>query len=344
MKAPSVRLLVGGYTTPRGQAAGISVLVHDRRAATLELTGTVSATSPSALAFYGGVVFAVEETATGRVRSYRLDETQLSPTSTQDTGGADPCHLLISPSGRHLLTANYTSASIVAHPLDPTGTIAPASDLLEFTGCGPVCGRQESSHPHHIALRPRTDEIAVADLGADLVHRVRFDDKTGRFGSRLEPIRLPAGCGPRQVVFSAEGRRAFVLGELDSTVTVIDWSAPHGPAVLATSPALRRPSPTDNLAATLLSSDDSSTLYVSHRGADVVAMLSCTVSEFSPLADIPSGGRWPRHIAINERRLYIANERSHDVIAMNLADLTQCVRAEIPSPTFVLPVGPGRYC
>jgi 6-phosphogluconolactonase len=334
-------LLVGGYTTPRGEAAGISLVAHDRHAGTLELIGTTPVTSPSSLAVSGSTVFAVEETSAGRVRSFHLNGTVLSPLSTQDSEGADPCHLLILPSGRHLLTANYTSGSVAAHPVESTGALGPTCDLVEFIGCGSVLGRQESSHTHHVALRPGTDEIAIADLGADAVHRIRFDDDTGQFGPRLEPIRLHPGCGPRQVVFSADGRRAFVLGELDSTITVIDWSGPSGPAVAATLPALRGTSPGANLAATLLLSSDGRSLYASHRGADLVTVLSVAGTDVRPVADIPSGGRWPRHIAVVGRWLYIANEQSDDVVALHLDDLNQRARVQIASPSFVVPTRGG---
>lgn len=334
-------LLIGGYTAPRGEGTGISLVAHDRHAGTLELIGTTPATSPSALAVSGTTVFAVEETSAGRVHSFHLNGTALSPLSTQDSGGADPCHLLILPSGRHLLAANYSTGSVSVHPVKSTGVLGSASDLVEFTGCGPVRGRQDSSHPHHITVRPGTGEIAIADLGADAVHRIRFDDHTGRFERGLESVRLRQGSGPRQVVFSAGGRRAFVLGELDTTITVVDWWAPSGPAVMTTSPALRGPIPAGNLAATLLMSSDGRTLYASHRAADVVAILSVDADLVRPVANIPSGGRWPRHIAIDGRWLYIANEQSGDVVALHIDDPNRRGRVEIPSPSYVVPTASG---
>jgi 6-phosphogluconolactonase len=317
------------------------VVIHDRHAATLNLVGTVPAASPSALAVSGSTVFAVEETSAGRVRSFAFDGTALSPLSTQDSGGADPCHLLVSPSRRHLLTANYSSGSVASHPIRSNGSLAPASDLIEFAGCGPVRDRQESSHTHHTAVRPGTDEIAIADLGADAVHRIRFDDDTGRFGAPLESVRLRPGSGPRQIVFSADGRRAYVLGELDSTITVIDWSAPNGPIVVTTSPALRGPRPEGALAATLVMSDDGRTLYASHRIADLIAVLTVTGQGIRPVADIPAGGRWPRHIAVDGRWLYIANEQSDLMVALHLDHVDQSVQIPIQSPTFVLPTPGG---
>jgi 6-phosphogluconolactonase len=330
-------LLVGGYTRPRGDGTGISLVAHDRQARGLELIGTVPATSPSAVALSRNAVFAVEETDVGRVRSFHFDGAALLPLSTQDTGGADPCHLLILPSGRHLLTANYSSGSVAAHPIDSTGAIGPVSDLIEFTGCGPVHQRQDSSHAHHIAVRPGTDEIAIADLGADAVHRIRFDDATGHFRADLEPVRLRAGSGPRQIVFSADGRRAFVLGELDSTVTMLDWSGPGGPTVRTVSPALLGSSPTENLAATLLMSPDGRMLYASHRGADVVAVLTIDGDAVQPVVDIPSGGRWPRHIAFDAGWLYVANQQSGDVVALRIDDLDDRARIAIPSASFIVP-------
>jgi hypothetical protein len=60
-----------------------------------------------------------------------------------------------------------------------------------------------------------------------------------------------------------------------------------------------------------------------------------------PLTDIPSGGRWPRHIAVDDRWLYIANERSDDLVALHLDDTKQRAWLQTPNPSFVLPIPPA---
>ena len=54
-----------------------------------------------------------------------------------------------------------------------------------------------------------------------------------------------------------------------------------------------------------------------------------------------AAGVWPRHIALDGDQLYVANERSHTVMVMQIDPetgipaLVQTI--EVPSPTVVLP-------
>jgi 6-phosphogluconolactonase len=332
------RLLVGGYSPPRGAAEGIAVVEHDLDAGSLQVVGTAVRTgSPSALAAApdGRTVFAVEEDDPGRVHSFRRrsDDT-LDPLSSRDSGGTHPCHLLVHPSGRHLFTANYSGRTVAVHPIGTGGELGEASDLRRFEGHGADPDRQDASHPHMVTVRPGSDEVAVVDLGADRVHRLLFDERTGRFGADLPALEVPPGCGPRQLVFARDGRAAFVLGELDSALYVADWTGP-APRVTSRQPGLSGPIPSGNLAATLVLSG--AQLFASQRGADVV-----TVFDAGPrprlTAELPAAGRGPRHIAVAGGVLYVANELSGTVAAVPLDDPSAVLTVAAPSATFVLPI------
>ncbi|UQX88469.1 lactonase family protein [Jatrophihabitans telluris] len=352
-----LRLLIGCYTPPRGTGVGMLLLTHDHAAATLTVTGLAgAAVSPSALAVSldGEVVFAVEEGDPGVLHSFRLDaygpasSVSLVPVSSRPSGGADPCHLLLDPSGEFLFTANYSGSTIAVHPVSPSGELGPATDVRRFTGSGPLAARQQSSHPHMIALRPGHSELAVADLGADVVRRVPFDPSTGRFGPDLAAVSLPSGSGPRQIVFAPDGSTAYVLGELDSSLAVIDWSAQR-PEVSQHVPCLADANSSGNLAATLVL--EGSRLFASQRGADEITLFavdgtasidaSCA-HRVERIGAVPAHGQWPRHIAVVADWLYIANEVSGTVVAVRLHETGSAgdvLTVQAPSATFVLPLG-----
>jgi 6-phosphogluconolactonase len=334
-----VRLLVGGYTAPRGGAVGITVVEHRPGRGSLDAIGVaVDTPSPSALAVSGDgrTVFAVEEDDPGRVHSFRWDDgARLERRSSRLSGGADPCHLLVHPSERYLLTANYTQATVAAHPIGADGGLGEASDLHTLFGDGPDRERQSSSHPHMIAARPGAGELAVADLGADRIARIEFDTVTGRFGPELPGLELPAGSGPRQIVFASD-RRAYVLGELDSMLVITDWPPGAVPTVTAHRSGLVGPAPTGNLAAALLMSPDHRTLFASHRGADVVSVFDLDGGSVVPRVDLPTGGRGPRHLALAGDWIYVTNEMSGTVAAIDLTGRAATLTAAVPSATFVL--------
>jgi len=338
------RLLIGCYGPPRGDGSGITLVEHDRSADALRVAGTAIATrSPSALAMAadGRTVFAVEEQDAGAVHSFRWDGgARLTVTSSQASGGMDPCHLLVHPSGRWLLAANYSGATVSAHPIGADGALGPQLAVVRFTGSGADPDRQEAPHPHMVAVVPGTAELAIADLGGDCVRRVGFDARDGTFGPELPPVALPAGFGPRQVVFAADGRTAYVLGELNGHLAAVAWDGGQ-PQVISTQLAAGHPLPPGNTAAALELSPDGRRLYASHRGADVIAAFD--------LADPrqprwerswPAGGRSPRHVTRDGAWLYAACEAS-GIIAAHHVDRGTVTTVAVPSPTFVLPVGPA---
>jgi 6-phosphogluconolactonase len=338
------RLLVGSYGPPRGTGPGIAVVEHDRRAGTLRAAGTaVHTRSPSALAASadGCTLFAVEEDAAGAVHSFRWDgESRLAEVSRRATGGADPCHLLVHPSGRWLLCANYTGGTVSAHPVDEDGTLGPRLAVLRFSGKGADPVRQASPHPHMVATVPGTTELAIADLGGDCLRRVEFNAGSGTFGRELPPVGLPPGSGPRQVVFARDGRVAYVLGELSGQLTTVDWLDGR-PRVARSQLASDRPLAPGNMAAALELSPDGRRLYASHRGADTIVAFDLADPRHPRWErSWPAGGGSPRHLAQDGAWLYAACQES-GVIAAHHVDRRAVTVATVPSPTFVLVEPPG---
>jgi 6-phosphogluconolactonase len=339
------RLLVGCYGPPRGSGPGIMLVEHDRTAGTLRAAGTaVRIPSPSALAASadGGTVFAVEEQTAGAVHSFRWDgQSRLAATSRRASGGADPCQLLVHPSGRWLLCANYAGATISAHPVGGDGTLGPQAAVLRFSGHGADPVRQASPHPHMIAAVPGTTELAIADLGRDCVRRVEFSAENGTFGPELPPVGLPPGSGPRQVVFARDGRVAYVLGELTGQLITVDWLDGQ-PRVAHRQLASDHPLPAGNAAAALELAQDGRRLYASHRGADTIVAFDLTDPRRPRWErSWPAGGGSPRHIAQDGAWLYAACEQS-GTIAAHHVDRRAVTVVAVPSPTFVLvqPAGP----
>src|SRR5205823_4389237 len=127
-------------------------------------------------------------------------------------------------------------------PVLPDGHVGEASSLIKDVGTlGPSKDRQEAPHAHWIETSAHNRFAYVADLGLDRVLIYRFDAATGTLSSGEtapaaagsskdgtgSPITndffsatLAPGTGPRHVAFSVDGNFMYVLGELDSTVTV----------------------------------------------------------------------------------------------------------------------------
>ncbi len=343
-----VRLLVGGYGADRGRARGLSLLEHDHGTGTLTNRGLVAA-APSVSFLVANrartLVYGVCELAQGQVVAYRWtsDGSALEQVSQQPTEGADPCHLVLHPSGRLLFTANYTSGEVTAHPVRADGTLAPLCGRVRLRGSGPHPERQLSAHPHMIVPFDGGAQLAVADLGADRVWVLTVDPVDGSLRLGRDSLTVPPGSGPRQVLLDEAEDRAYVLGELDGSLVSAAWP-PRGHDAVRTTRAVREEPGAGNFPAALLWLRPGRRLLASHRGADVLTTIATLGSTATALHDSPSGGRGPRHVSLYEDTLYVAHELSDQVTAGTWREGPDGFRVmtsiSVPSPSCVLVVDP----
>ena len=230
-------VFVGSYTeSPQGSGEGISVYRFDPASGGLTLVQTVGGVAnPSFLALDASErhLYAVNELDEGGVSAFAHDpETgRLTFLNRQSTHGSAPCHVSLDPTGRYVLVANYGSGSVAALPVAADGRLEPATGVVQHEGLSVHPERQEGPHAHMVASSPSGDLVLATDLGADRIFVYRLDDATGRL---LPNDRGPAvaeaspGAGPRHVAFTLDGRHAYVINELASTLTTYDYDPGSG--------------------------------------------------------------------------------------------------------------------
>jgi 6-phosphogluconolactonase (cycloisomerase 2 family) len=338
-------LHIGCYTRESGGAGeGVTAVARDPRTGALTTIGLLApSTSPSFLAAHPTlpVLYAVSEVAFGTVSAWRVGADGAEPLAGGDTGGDGPCHLAVTPDGQHLISTNYASGSVSVHLLDPTGAIGARTDLLVHDGHGPDPERQASAHAHMVSVDPRGGPFHVVDLGTDAIYPYVLD--AGRLVPSGPRVHVRAGTGPRHLARHPDGRRVYVVGELDPTVTVFEvddhgWHERHRVPSSARD-GVRQPSE-------IAVSADGRFLYVANRGVDTVSAFA--VEETAPVLvdEVDCLGEWPRHLAVVGEHLYVANERSH-AIAVFDADPTSGKLSAVgdpypsPSPACVLPATPS---
>ncbi|WP_377860020.1 lactonase family protein [Allokutzneria oryzae] len=344
------RVFLGCYTLGAGGGKGIGLADADVQTGALTVTSTLEGVvNPSFLTLAPNrrTVYAVNETTDGRVSAFAVDAAGgLKALGSQSALGADPCHLAVHPSGRFLLTANYSSGSVAVHPIREGGALGAATDLVQHTGSGPDPDRQKGPHAHQVLTDPSGRWVHAVDLGTDSVYVYRLDLGTGKL-SRHSQAKLKPGAGPRHIAFHPGGRAAYVANELDSTITVCEWDSATGTLKpgpsLPTAPA---GGVTRNYPAEVTVSPDGRFVYLSNRGHDSIAIFAVADGGrgLTPAGTPSCGGAWPRHIVLScdGRFLYSANERSPGVAVFRvdrstggLAQVGQ--QLSTPRPVCVLP-------
>ena len=313
-------VFVGCYTGDKGgDGDGITLLRRDPATGDLTRLGLAARTpSPSFLAQHPTlpVLYAVNELDQGTVSAFSVaSDCSLIPLATRPTGGSDPCHLAVTPDGRHLVVANYSSGSVSVHPLDADGAPGDRSDLLTLSGKGPDAERQAGPHAHQVMPERNGADVLISDLGSDRVWRSRLDPNTGRLGLADVAVEASPGTGPRHLLQSADGA-LLLVGELSGNLT---WFRPAGGPVLervGETPSSTGPGPVYPSEITM--GRDGRFVYVANRGPDTVSVFAWDGASATLVAEVPTGGVWPRHMVLLGDHLYVTNQRSQNVTVFRI--------------------------
>ncbi|MDM4720478.1 lactonase family protein [Micromonospora sp. WMMA1363] len=345
MADQDVIVYIGGYTTAAGgRGTGIVAARRDTESGALTPLGTVAVTpSPSFLARHPRlpVLYAVNELTTGEISAFRVARGgDLSPLGTRPAGGANPCHLAVAPDGRHLFVANYGSGSVAVFPLDEGGAPGERSDLVRHEGHGPDPRRQAHAHAHMVDPSPDGGPLYAVDLGTDSVYRYDLDAATGRLVPRAPRVRTAPGTGPRHLARHPDGRRCWLVGELDGTVTGYALTADGALRQRSRVEASERPGHVQPSEVAV--GPDGRFLYVANRGVGTIAVFTLDGEVPELVTEVDTGGEWPRHFALTGHHLYVADQRA-DMIRVFRVDPATGVPVPVgepvpvPSPTCVLP-------
>ncbi|HEY5820684.1 MAG TPA: beta-propeller fold lactonase family protein [Propionibacteriaceae bacterium] len=336
MSTTHPRLLIGGYTPEmEGRATGITTLETGPDATTT--IGTLELPSPTYLITHPDQpwIFAVTEGQPSRLSSAVVaDDGTLTLLSQVQTDGDFACHLALAPDHRHLVVAHYGSGSVASVRLEADGRLSEQVDLWTFAGTGPDPERQEGPHAHQVVFDG--DELLVADLGTDQIHRLRLDPE-GRFRTAAAPVQLPAGSGPRHLVIIEDHLvvGCELSGDLWVGVRTTDgWQQTQ---LVAGSSA----ETSERIAPSALRSDGD-TVFMANRGAGTIASFTLDrVTHFlSPLAEFDCGGPGPRDLVVRSDGLWVANQTS-DVITVLDRDGGAVATITSPSPACIVILEPS---
>jgi 6-phosphogluconolactonase len=199
------------------------------------------------------------------------------------------------------------------------GHLTPAVSFEQYSGHGPDNDRQTTPHAHRVTVSPDNRFLLVNDLGLDEIHIYRLDAATAKLSLNNPPAWKSApGAGPRALHFHPNGRWAYCVTEMKSTVDVLSWDKQRGTLetvqVVSMAP--------ENFHGTTGGADivfdrQANFAYAADRFDDII--LTFAVSRHDgklTLLDRTScGGRIPRHLTLDPtgRWLLVANQESDNI-------------------------------
>jgi 6-phosphogluconolactonase len=310
---------VGAFTTPerKGHGGGINVYRVDPASGAWTHEQLLEIVNPSFLALDRAQRFLYSVHADlDEVSAYAIDRESghITALNRQSCGGKNPVHLSIDPTGRWIITANYSGGSVGVVPIEKDGTLGPRSDLVTLTGePGPDGKRQTSSHPHDVVFDPSGRFIAVPDLGFDRIFVFRLDAASGKLTANDPPfVKTRAGAGPRHIAFHPAMPFAYVINELGSSVATYRFDAQRGSLqpiqIVPSTPASYTG---NNHGAEVAVAPSGQTVYASNRGHDSIGVFAVNAQDgtLTPVGWALTNAKSPRFFCLDPaaKTLYAAN-------------------------------------
>lgn len=296
----------------------------------------------------------------GEILTLRLTEDlRLEEVSRVRAGGRSTCYLNFNRDRTWMMAVNYWDAKVSLLQLDKEGRPqSPTSVLMQpeakyVEDAKPNREehwkyRQRWPHSHCCVTEPYTSTLHfVVDLGLDKVFIYRVNSAEGRMVEKGS-VQLPRGKGPRHMVFHPKLRVAYLVNELDSTVTTFrvnireewvegSWGEPThteencevaGASLqmvqcMSSLPIEEQGKTTISPQGIWKAASHSSEirlhpngryLYIGNRGHDSIAVYAVdqTTGELELAEIVPSGGECPRNFNFTPRGdfLIVGNQNS----------------------------------
>lgn len=254
-----------------------------------------------------------------QVSAFAIDPAtgQLKLLNRQSTQGRNPVHLAFDPTNEFLVVANHVTSSLAVLRRLPDGRLGPVESLTAVEGeIGPHRVEQPFPKPHQVEFDPSGRWIAVPDKGTDKVLIYRLDPATASL-SEVASCQAREGAGPRHIAFHPQGHLAYVINELDSTVTACHFDAEHGkiePFQILSS--LADSFTGNSRGAEIAVSGDGRFVYASNRGSDTIAIYSIhDDGRLQAVGQTASAGRTPRFFTfLPEGNILLAANEDSDTI------------------------------
>jgi len=243
----------------------------------------------------------------GGISSYNADNQALYNEVLFE--GPNPCYVAIDEKRQLAYSANYHKGEILSYRLNSDQTLTLA-DRVTKSGHGPR-PEQDAAHMHYSDLTP-DDRLVAIDLGADIIYT--FDVANNGKLTEIAKLNLPAGFGPRHLVFAPNHEFAYLAGELSSQVATLLYHQADGSFELIDSlKTIPADWNTHNGAAAIRISNDGNFVYVSNRGHDSIAVFQVQTDHTLKLIQlISTEGEFPRDFALNADNnfLVVANQNT----------------------------------
>lgn len=253
--------------------------------------------------------------------AYRIvDNGNLAFINQGTINGMRACYLTVDPEDNYIFCAGYHDGKATVVRIREDGGIGEVTDEVFHKGMGSVATRNFRPHVTSFVLTPDEKYLVACDTGIDQAKVYQFDKVTGKI-QLVDVIRCELESAPRTMVFSSDGKFAYLSHELKNYVAVYSYrdngKSPEFELIERVS-TLGNQSYKENSAAVAIKfSPDEKHLFVSNAGDNSVAFYDRDeeTGKLTMRSVLPISGDYPKDIAIFPDGKYLVsmNHETNDM-------------------------------
>jgi len=319
-QAQNYRFLVGTYTNT-GKSQGIySYELNGKTGLVTQKSVTTGVSNPSYLCVTPDkkFVYSVNESADGSAANaftFNAKTGKLTLLNRSLTESKGPCFIASTP--KHVFTANYGGGSLSVFGRNPDGSLTNLKQKIQHKGSSINLGRQSEPHVHQVLITKDFQFVLANDLGTDKVTVYKYNpNANNEILTPWDTLDVKKGSGPRHLTFNRDGKLAYLVQELDGTVSVL--SLKNGKLSLLQETTLLKEPDQKGWAADIHLSPDGKFLYATNRGPvnNITCFWVLKNGRLEFLSQRSTRGDGPRNFAITPdgKFVLIAHQFSNNIV------------------------------
>lgn len=303
------RLLIGTYTDT-GKSQGIYSYDVDMKTAVFTQKSVATGVSnPSYLAITPDKKFVYsvnESTDSSSASAFSFDKitAKLTFINRSFTKSSGPCY--ISVTNKHVFTANYNGGSLSVFGRNGDGSLTAVLQKIQHMGKSINTKRQNEPHVHQVLVSPDKKQVIANDLGTDNVTVYKYNPNSEtEILIPWDTLSAKPGSGPRHAAFSKNGKKLYLLQEIDGTLSVLTMN--NGRLSLIQETSVIRKNNVIATAADIHLSPDGKFIYATNRAPanDITCFSVAKDGKLEYKQQISTGGDGPRNFAITPDGQYV---------------------------------------
>ncbi|MDC4293449.1 lactonase family protein [Acinetobacter baumannii] len=273
----------------------------------------------------GRFAYTTNEENEGAVTALSVQNGKVEVLNTVNSHGGHPTHASISLDGKFLFVSNYSAfdkgrGGVAVLPILPNGHLGEMVQNIVFSeGSGHVKGRQDSGHAHSTTFSPDGKYLYASDLGNDKVYAFRYNPSKPQplEADKSRDVSFKHGSGPRHMVFSPNGKQAYITAEMRSEIVTFNVQDGHLKKVAELKLVHEDKTPEFKSASGIILSPNGKYVIAANRGVDN-KLLVFKIQQ-NGLLDQPqvykANGIEPRAFSFDEsgKYLYVTNVYSNNI-------------------------------